>query len=65
MPRSPKLGTLPPPCQNAPGRARVEELEKALLARQDTVGMLGEIQRLALDAGLQMTKFAPGAELPV
>ena len=26
--------------------------------------MLRELQRLALDAGLQMTKFAPGAEVP-
>ena len=43
--------------------ARLEELEKALPSRQDTAGMLRELQRLALDAGLQMTKFAPGAEV--
>jgi hypothetical protein len=47
-----------------PLAARVEELEKALPSRQDTAGTLREIQRLARDSGLQMTKFAPGAEVP-
>ncbi len=43
--------------------ARLEGLEKALPSRQDTAGMLRDLQRLALGAGLQMTKFAPGAEV--
>jgi hypothetical protein len=43
--------------------ARLAELEKALPARQDSAATLREIQRLALESGLQMTKFAPGAEL--
>ena len=42
--------------------ARLAELEKALPARQDSAATLREIQRLVLDAGLRMTKFAPGAE---
>lgn len=47
-----------------PLSAHVEELEKALSARQDSSEMLRDLQRLALTAGLQMTKFAPGAEIP-
>jgi Tfp pilus assembly protein PilO len=47
-----------------PLSARVEELEKALSARQDSSEMLRDLQRLALTVGLQMTKFAPGAEIP-
>lgn len=43
--------------------ARLRELEAKLPPRQDTAGTLREIQRLALDSGLQMTKFAPGAEV--
>lgn len=43
--------------------ARLEELEKALPSRQDSSATLREIQRLALDSGLQMTKFAPEAEV--
>jgi Tfp pilus assembly protein PilN len=53
--------------------ARLAELEKALAPRQDDAAMLRELQILALDAGLQMTRFAPGlatmgefaSELPV
>jgi hypothetical protein len=44
--------------------ARLEELEKAFAPRQDTAQMLRELQMLALDAGLQMTRFAPGVEIP-
>ena len=51
----------PPTCLLA---ARLAELEKALPARQDNAAMLRDLQRLALEAGLQMTKFAPGAEIP-
>jgi len=43
--------------------ARLAELEKALPARQDSAATLREIQRLVLDSGLQMTKFAPGTEI--
>jgi len=46
----------------ASAAARLEELEKALSPRQDDAGMLRELQMLALDAGLQMTRFAPGIE---
>ena len=55
-------GSAPAPAGTSPA-VRFEELEKALPSRQDTAGMLRELQRLALDAGLQMTKFAPGAEV--
>lgn len=44
--------------------ARLEELEKLLPARQETADMLRELQMLALGSGLQMTKFAPGNEIP-
>ena len=43
--------------------APLEELEKALPARLADAEMLRDLQRLTLDAGLQMTKFAPGAEI--
>lgn len=46
----------------ASAAARLEELEKAISPRQDDAGMLRELQMLALDAGLQMTRFAPGVE---
>mgnify|MGYP001403014684 CR=1 FL=1 len=57
----------------SPPAARLTELEKALAPRQDDAAMLRELQMLALDAGLQMTRFAPGlategefaSELPV
>jgi hypothetical protein len=41
---------------------RLGELERTLTARQDSGSMLREIQGLARDAGLQMTKFGSGAE---
>jgi type IV pilus assembly protein PilO len=47
-----------------PLAARLEELEKALPSPQDNAEMLRDLQRLARDAGLQMTKFAPGAQVP-
>ncbi len=53
----------PAPSDLSPA-ARLAELEKALPARQDNAVMLRDLQRLALEAGLQMTKFAPGAEIP-
>ena len=43
--------------------ARLERLEKSLPARQASADMLREIQRLVLDSGLQMTKYAPGSEV--
>lgn len=46
----------------ADASARLQELEKKLPARGEPAGMLREIQSLALDEGLQMTRFAPGAE---
>jgi len=42
--------------------ARLAELEESLPSRQDSAATLRELQRLALDAGLQMTAFAAGAE---
>ena len=59
----PDNGGAPAPA-GEPAATRVEELEKALPSRQDTAGTLRELQRLALAAGLQMTKFTPGAEVP-
>jgi len=56
-------GGAPAPAGAAPS-ARLEELEKAFAPRQDTAQMLRELQMLALDAGLQMTRFAPGVEIP-
>ena len=53
-----------PAASSVPLAARLEELEKTLPSRQATAGMLRELQRLALGAGLQMTKFTPGAEVP-
>jgi hypothetical protein len=47
-----------------PLAARLEELERSLPTRQNNAEMLRDLQRLALDAGLQMTKFAPSAEIP-
>lgn len=43
--------------------SRLEALEKALPARQDPSETLRELQRLALESGLQMTKFVPGVEV--
>ena len=44
--------------------ARLAELEKALPARQDNAEMLRDLQRLARESGLQMTKFAPSGVIP-
>lgn len=52
-----------PSSAGATPASRLEALEKALPARQDPSAMLRELQRLALDSGLQMTKFVPGVEL--
>ena len=57
------IGSAPASSDLSPA-ARLAELEKALPARQDNAAMLRDLQRLALEAGLQMTKFAPGAEIP-
>jgi hypothetical protein len=43
--------------------ARLDELEKALSAGQDPSETLRELQRLALESGLQMTKFVPGVKV--
>ena len=42
---------------------RAARLEKSLPVRQAPSEMLRELQRTALDAGLQMTKFVPGVEV--
>jgi Fimbrial assembly protein (PilN)/Pilus assembly protein, PilO len=52
-----------PPASGASPAARLARLEKALPARQEPSEMLRELQRLALDSGLQMTKFVPGVEV--
>jgi hypothetical protein len=49
---------------SGPPAARLEELEKLLPARRETAEMLRELQMLALGSGLQMTRFAPGNEIP-
>ena len=46
-----------------PAAARLAGLEKALPARPDPAEMLRKLQMLALEAGLQMTKFVPGVEI--
>jgi hypothetical protein len=48
-----------PAAAGAPPAASLEELEKALSPRQDDAAMLRELQMLALDSGLQMTRFVP------
>ena len=55
-----RVQAVTPPGDSA--AARLEELEKALSPPQDDAGMLRELQMLALEAGLQMTRFAPGVE---
>ncbi|HPW17186.1 MAG TPA: type 4a pilus biogenesis protein PilO [Candidatus Aminicenantes bacterium] len=52
-----------PSSAGATPASRLEALEKALPARQDPSAMLRELQRLALESGLQMTKFVPGVEV--
>ena len=57
------IGSAPVPA-GQPLAARLAELEKALPARQDNAEMLRDLQRLALEAGLQMSKLAPSAVTP-
>jgi len=52
-----------PAAADIPPAAQLKDLEKALPARQDSAEILRELQRLALDSGLRMTKFTPGAEV--
>ena len=54
-------GSAPSPPGDDPA-VRLEALEKVLPPRQDTARMLRELQMLALESGLQMTRFAPGVE---
>jgi Tfp pilus assembly protein PilO len=49
-----------PAAAGVPPAARLEKLVKALSPRQDDAAMLRELQMLALDSGLQMTRFVPG-----
>ncbi|HYA49149.1 MAG TPA: type 4a pilus biogenesis protein PilO [Burkholderiales bacterium] len=44
--------------------ARLEELEKVLPPRKETADLLRQFQQAAGEAGLKITKFAPGAEAP-
>ena len=48
----------------ASAAGRLGELEKSIAVKPDSAGTLRAIQRLILEASLQMTKFAPGAEAP-
>jgi hypothetical protein len=43
--------------------ARLEELEKGLQERKETADLLRQIQQLANDSSLNVTKFAPGNEI--
>jgi hypothetical protein len=54
----------PSAAAGSPLPERVKELEKSLPSRQASAEMLRELQRLALDSGLRMTRFAPGTEAP-
>lgn len=47
-----------------PAEARLENLEKLLPGRDGISGFFRQFQRLASDAGLQMTKFAPEGAAP-
>jgi hypothetical protein len=58
--RDPERPSAPPGLSPAD---RLAELEKNLGSRQDSSATLREIQRLALDSGLRMTKFMPGVEV--
>ena len=66
-------GDAPPSRGSAPSEARLVELESALSARPQTADGLRQLQRLAADSGLRMTKCVFGqeargefaAELPV
>lgn len=44
--------------------ARLAELAALVPGRPESAPLLRELQRLALEAGLQMTRFGPGAETP-
>lgn len=50
------------PSASATPAARLEELMKLVPTRPESAALLREVQRSVLDAGLQMTRFAPGAE---
>ena len=43
--------------------ARLEELERALPAGKETSGILRQVQQLAYDSSLNVTKFVPGNEI--
>lgn len=43
---------------------RMEEFEKIIPARKDPAGALRQLQQAANDAGLSVTKLAPGSEIP-
>lgn len=58
--RGPGSGPTPPGDDPA---VRLEELQKALPPIQDTAQVLRELQTLALESGLQMTRFVPGVEI--
>jgi Tfp pilus assembly protein PilO len=52
------------PRASGPAETRLEELEKHLLASGETADLFRQMQRLASDAGLQMTKFTPEGAVP-
>lgn len=58
--RDPGASAAPPGGSPA---VRLAALEKALPARQEPAEILRQLQRLALESGLQMTKFVPGVEV--
>lgn len=43
---------------------RLEELEKVMPAGKETADILRQFQQAASEAGLKITKFAPGSEIP-
>lgn len=58
--REPEPPAAPPGLSPA---ARLAELERSLAPKPDSAGTLRAVQGLILDAGLQMAKFAAGAEV--
>jgi Fimbrial assembly protein (PilN)/Pilus assembly protein, PilO len=56
-------GAAPVRASAAPTAARLAELEASLPPRPPSSGMLRDFQRLGFGAGLQMTKYEPGADL--
>ena len=52
----------PAPRPAADPAARLAELAALLSERPESAGLLMALQRLALEAGVQMTRFGPGAE---